>query len=77
MVSIAGQTQKVNGAEGLKAWQRRRIMEKRTESGLEANTRKGRIRMKIVVLDGYTLCPGDLSLQALRELGEVTVYDRT
>lgn len=52
-------------------------MEKMTECGPETDVRKGRIRMKIVVLDGYTLCPGDLSLQALRELGEVTVYDRT
>ena len=33
--------------------------------------------MKIVVLDGYTENPGDLSWDALRELGEVTVYDRT
>ncbi|NLV15682.1 MAG: D-2-hydroxyacid dehydrogenase [Syntrophomonadaceae bacterium] len=33
--------------------------------------------MKIVVLDGYTLNPGDLSWDDLRELGEVTVYDRT
>ena len=33
--------------------------------------------MKIVVLDGYTLNPGDLSWDALRQLGEVTVYDRT
>ncbi|TNF46735.1 D-2-hydroxyacid dehydrogenase [bacterium] len=33
--------------------------------------------MKIVVLDGYTLNPGDLSWDALNELGEVTVYDRT
>ncbi len=33
--------------------------------------------MKIVVLDGYTLCPGDLRWDALMELGEVTVYDRT
>lgn len=32
--------------------------------------------MKIVVLDGYTLNPGDLSWDALRELGEVVVYDR-
>ena len=28
--------------------------------------------MKIVVLDGYTENPGDLSWDALRELGEVT-----
>lgn len=33
--------------------------------------------MKIVVLDGYTLNPGDLSWDALRQLGEVTVCDRT
>lgn len=33
--------------------------------------------MKIVVLDGYTLNPGDLSWDGLRELGELTVYDRT
>lgn len=33
--------------------------------------------MKIVVLDGYTLNPGDLSWSALERLGECTVYDRT
>lgn len=33
--------------------------------------------MKIVVLDGYTLNPGDLSWDELEKLGEVTVYDRT
>ena len=33
--------------------------------------------MKIVVLDGYTENPGDLSWQALEKLGELTVYDRT
>ena len=33
--------------------------------------------MKIVVLDGYCLNPGDLSWDALRQLGEVAVYDRT
>lgn len=33
--------------------------------------------MKIVVLDGYTLNPGDLSWEALEHLGELTVYDRT
>lgn len=33
--------------------------------------------MKIVVLDGYTENPGDLSWKSLEELGEVTVYDRT
>ena len=33
--------------------------------------------MKIVVLDGYTENPGDLSWGGLEELGEVVVYDRT
>lgn len=33
--------------------------------------------MKIVVLDGYTLNPGDLSWERLEKLGELTVYDRT
>lgn len=32
---------------------------------------------RIVVLDGYTLSPGDLSLAPLAELGEVTVFERT
>lgn len=34
-------------------------------------------RMKIVVLDGATLNPGDLSWKPMEELGELTVYDRT
>lgn len=33
--------------------------------------------MKIVVLDGYTENPGDLSWEGLEKLGELTVYDRT
>jgi glycerate dehydrogenase len=33
--------------------------------------------MKIVVLDGYTLNPGDLSWQELEGLGDCTIYDRT
>ena len=33
--------------------------------------------MKIVVLDGYAENPGDLSWEALGELGKLTVYDRT
>lgn len=32
---------------------------------------------KIVVLDGYTENPGDLSWEPLAALGELTVYDRT
>ena len=33
--------------------------------------------MKIVILDGYTENPGDLSWNGFEALGEVTVYDRT
>ncbi|CDF77834.1 D-3-phosphoglycerate dehydrogenase [Formosa agariphila KMM 3901] len=33
--------------------------------------------MKLVVLDGYTLNPGDLSWDALKALTDVTIYDRT
>ena len=33
--------------------------------------------MKIVILDGYTANPGDLSWEGLKELGEVTVFERT
>jgi glycerate dehydrogenase len=32
---------------------------------------------KIVVTDGYTLNPGDLSWKQIEALGEITVYDRT
>ncbi len=33
--------------------------------------------MKIVILDGYTVNPGDLSWDWLSEYGDYTVYDRT
>ncbi len=33
--------------------------------------------MKIVVLDGYTLNPGDLSWDEVERLGNLTVYERT
>lgn len=33
--------------------------------------------MKIVVLDGYTENPGDLSWESLEAIGELTVYERT
>jgi glycerate dehydrogenase len=33
--------------------------------------------MKIVVLDGYTVNPGDMSWDELKKLGDVTVYDQT
>jgi glycerate dehydrogenase len=34
-------------------------------------------KMKIVVLDGFTLNPGDLTWEGLEKLGKLTVYDRT
>jgi glycerate dehydrogenase len=33
--------------------------------------------MRIVVLDGFTLNPGDLSWKGLEELGECTIHDRS
>jgi len=33
--------------------------------------------MKITVLDGFTLNPGDLSWEGISELGDCTIYDRT
>ena len=39
--------------------------------------REENMKMKIVVLDGYTENPGDLSWDGLTSCGELTVYDRT
>lgn len=33
--------------------------------------------MKIVILDGYSVNPGDLSWNALEQWGELIVYERT
>ncbi len=33
--------------------------------------------MKIVILDGFTANPGDLSWDGLKQLGDILVYDRT
>lgn len=33
--------------------------------------------MKITVLDGYSVNPGDLSWDSFKDLGDLTVYDRT
>ena len=33
--------------------------------------------MKLVILDGHALNPGDLSYDCLRQFGELTIYDRT
>jgi len=40
-------------------------------------SKRRRLYMKLVVLDGYTENPGDLSWDALKEFGDLTVYDRT
>jgi glycerate dehydrogenase len=33
--------------------------------------------IKIIVTDGYTLNPGDLSWEPIQQFGELTIYDRT
>ena len=33
--------------------------------------------MKLVILDGYTANPGDLSWEEFRKLGECEIFDRT
>lgn len=40
-------------------------------------TPDGGMSTNIVVLDGYTLNPGDLSWEALRQLGRCEIHDRT
>ena len=44
---------------------------------LSTKKKKKGENMKIVVLDGYTENPGDLSWDGFRQFGEVIVYDRT
>src|SRR5690606_23537147 len=34
-------------------------------------------KMKMIVLDGYTLNPGDLTWEGLKQFGDLKVYDRT
>jgi glycerate dehydrogenase len=46
------------------------------ESILETTT-NGRNAVNIIVLDGHTLNPGDLSWDPLRKLGTCRIYDRT
>lgn len=41
------------------------------------NNKYNRRTMKIVILDGYSANPGDLSWKELEQLGSVTVYERT
>ena len=33
--------------------------------------------MRIVILDGYTVNPGDLDWKEIEALGDLTVYDRS
>src|SRR3954469_24697092 len=59
---------------------RSEIRSRGSSGGRRSHGDRSRIRrhcMKIVVLDGYCLNPGDLSWDALRELGEVEIFDRT
>jgi len=46
-------------------------------SDILADRWKRSTQMKIVVLDGYALNPGDLNWEALEALGDCTVHDRT
>ena len=47
-----------------------------TAGDIPAAALQGRV-MRIIVLDGYTLNPGDLSWKGLEALGQCTIYDRT
>jgi len=49
----------------------------RNAAGYQIPVAKERSLMKIVVLDGYTLNPGDLTWEGLEALGDVVVYERT
>ena len=33
--------------------------------------------MKVAVLDGFTLNPGDLSWKILQDIADITIYDKT
>ncbi|HEC03685.1 MAG TPA: hypothetical protein ENI81_09135, partial [Phycisphaerales bacterium] len=41
------------------------------------NTKGGLLMSRIVVLDGFTINPGDLSWKGLEELGQCAIYDRS
>jgi len=41
------------------------------------NKLKNKIKMKLVVLDGYTLNPGDLNWEGIKKFGNLEVHDRT
>ena len=48
---------------------------RRTEAAGAGGCMKWRSEMKIVILDGYDVNPGDLSWEPLGKLGDLTVYD--
>ncbi len=44
---------------------------------LKNDKKRDGVLMRIVVLDGYTLNPGDLSWNGLNQIGDIAVYERT
>lgn len=54
-----------------------RLPESHIIPGKPAAKRAGSIKMNIVVLDGYTLNPGDLEWDDLQALGACEIYERT
>ena len=55
----------------------RKMLFARTHERIYPRTTAPEVPMKIVVLDGFTLNPGDLSWDELHGLGECTVHERT
>lgn len=56
---------------------REKISTIKSVSNLDRKTMKGNQIMEIVILDGYTLNPGDLSWEEFKKYGNLTIYDRT
>jgi glycerate dehydrogenase len=46
-------------------------------AALNAHIARYEVRMRIVILDGYTLNPGDLSWDELKAFGDLSVHDST
>lgn len=53
------------------------IMEKNEKGNGKYTNLSPSKKIKIVILDGFTINPGDLSWNGLKQFGEVIVYDRT
>lgn len=60
---------------GRRVWNMAGVYSKSNRENNQGNEIK--MNRKIVVLDGWTLNPGDISWDGLKELGDLTVYDRT